>query len=75
MYNSKYLSEFTELVICLDSVNNTSDIKIGKETNMARHYNHNQSPLIKIVYSKIIFKGKIELVPMELYADGSLKKG
>ncbi len=40
---------------------------------MARHYNHNQSPLVKIVYSKVIVKGKIELVPMELYADGSLK--
>jgi hypothetical protein len=41
--------------------------------NMARQYNHNQSPLVKIVYSKVIVQGKVELVPMELYADGSLK--
>ena len=47
----------------------------AKETNMARYYNQNQSPLLKIVYSKIIVKGKIELVPLELYADGSLKRG
>lgn len=41
---------------------------------MARQYNHNQSPLVKIVYSKVIAKGKVELVPLELYADGSLKR-
>lgn len=41
---------------------------------MALRYNHNQSPLVKIVYSKAIIKGKTELIPLELYADGSLKR-
>jgi hypothetical protein len=41
---------------------------------MSWRYNHNQSPLVKIVYSKVVVKGKIELVPFELYADGSLKR-
>ena len=41
---------------------------------MARRYNHNQSPLVKIVYSKVEINGKVELVPMELYADGTLRR-
>jgi len=41
---------------------------------MARLHNQNQSPLVKIVYSKVKINGKIELVQMELYADGSLKR-
>ncbi len=41
---------------------------------MASRYNQNQSPLVKIVYSKILVKGKLELIPLELYADGSLKR-
>lgn len=41
---------------------------------MARRYNENQSPLVKIVYSKVKVNGKVELVAMELYADGSLKR-
>ena len=41
---------------------------------MASRYNHNQSPLVKIVYSKVLVKGKLELIPLELYADGSLKR-
>jgi hypothetical protein len=41
---------------------------------MARRYNQNQAPLVKIVYSKIKVNGKVELVPLELYADGSLQK-
>ncbi|WP_255519333.1 hypothetical protein [Oscillatoria sp. FACHB-1407] len=40
---------------------------------MARRYNHNQSPLVKIVYSKVVVQGKIVLVPLELYADGTLQ--
>lgn len=40
---------------------------------MANQYNQKQSPLVRIVYSKIVVNGKVELVPMELYADGSLK--
>ncbi|MDX2096915.1 MAG: hypothetical protein SFW36_03995 [Leptolyngbyaceae cyanobacterium bins.59] len=39
---------------------------------MSRNY-HNQ-PFIKIVYSQVKVNGKLELVPMELYADGSLKR-
>lgn len=41
---------------------------------MSRRYNQNQSPLVKIVYSKINLGGKVELVPLELYADGSIKR-
>jgi hypothetical protein len=41
---------------------------------MARRYNQNQAPLVKIVYSKTKVNGKVELVPLELYADGSLQK-
>lgn len=41
---------------------------------MARHYNQNQSPLVKIVYLKVEVNGKVELVPMHLYADGSIKR-
>lgn len=41
---------------------------------MARRYNNNQSPVVKIVYSKVLVNGKVELVPMELYADGSLQR-
>lgn len=41
---------------------------------MARQYNHKRSPLVKIVYSKVIVNGKAELIPLELYADGSLRR-
>ena len=40
---------------------------------MSRRQNQNQSPLVKIVYSKVTVNGKVELVPMELYADGTLQ--
>ncbi|HEY9599264.1 MAG TPA: hypothetical protein V6D33_16495 [Cyanophyceae cyanobacterium] len=41
---------------------------------MSRRYNHNHSPLEKIVYTKVNVNGKIELVQLELYADGSVKR-
>ncbi|NWF60015.1 MAG: hypothetical protein HXY43_12245 [Fischerella sp.] len=41
---------------------------------MSVRYNENNSPLVKVVYSQIKVNGKIELVPMELYADGKLKR-
>ncbi len=41
---------------------------------MSRRYNQNQSPLLKIVYSQTKVNGKVELVPLELYADGSVKR-
>jgi hypothetical protein len=41
---------------------------------MAQRYNQNQSPLVKIVYSKIKVQGKVELIPLELYADGTVKR-
>ncbi|HEY9853360.1 MAG TPA: hypothetical protein V6D28_28060 [Leptolyngbyaceae cyanobacterium] len=41
---------------------------------MSTRYNQNHSPLVRIVYSKIKIDGKVQLVPLELYADGSLKK-
>ena len=41
---------------------------------MSVRYNRNNSPLVKVVYSQVKVNGKIELVPLELYADGSLKR-
>jgi hypothetical protein len=41
---------------------------------MCRHYNHNNSPLVKIVYAKEVINGKLELIPLELYADGTIKR-
>jgi hypothetical protein len=41
---------------------------------MSRRYNHNKAPLVKIVYSKVKVNGKVELVPLELYADGTLQR-
>lgn len=41
---------------------------------MARRYNHNQAEFVKIVYSQVFQDGKLELIPLELYADGSLKR-
>jgi hypothetical protein len=41
---------------------------------MSRRYNHNNSPLERIVYTKVSVNGKVQLVPLELYADGSVKR-
>jgi hypothetical protein len=41
---------------------------------MSMRYNENQAPLVKVVYSQVKVNGKVELVPLELYADGSLKR-
>lgn len=41
---------------------------------MCYRRNKNNSPLVRIVYSKVKVNGKLELVPMELYADGSVKR-
>jgi hypothetical protein len=41
---------------------------------MARLCNQKQSPLVKIVYSKTLINGKVELIPLQLYADGSLRR-
>jgi hypothetical protein len=40
---------------------------------MARRYNNN-APLVKIVYVKEKVGERTELIPLELYADGSLKR-
>jgi hypothetical protein len=41
---------------------------------MSLRYNQNHSPLVKVVYSHVKVNGKLELVSLELYADGSLKR-
>jgi hypothetical protein len=41
---------------------------------MSRRYNENHSPLEKIVYATVNVNGRVQLVPMELYADGSVKR-
>ncbi|WP_324631473.1 hypothetical protein [Phormidium sp. CCY1219] len=41
---------------------------------MSYQANQNKSPFVRIVYSKVKVNGKIELVPMELYADGTVKR-
>lgn len=41
---------------------------------MSQRYNDRQSPLVRIVYTKVREYGKVELIPLELYADGSVKR-
>ncbi|HEY9831665.1 MAG TPA: hypothetical protein V6D26_13875 [Stenomitos sp.] len=41
---------------------------------MSTRYNQNHSPLQRIVYTKVNINGKVQLVPLELYADGSVKR-
>jgi hypothetical protein len=41
---------------------------------MSLRYNQNNAPLVKVVYTQVKVNGKIQLVPLELYADGSLKR-
>lgn len=41
---------------------------------MSLRYNKNHSPLVKIVYLKVEKNGKVELIPMELYADNTLQR-
>ena len=41
---------------------------------MSLRYNENHAPLVKVVYSQVKVNGKIELIPLKLYADGSLKR-
>jgi hypothetical protein len=40
---------------------------------MSQRYNNN-FPLVKIVYTTVKVRDRVEIVPMELYADGSLKR-
>jgi hypothetical protein len=41
---------------------------------MLPRYRTNTAQFVKVVYSKVQVNGKLELVPMELYSDGSLKR-
>lgn len=41
---------------------------------MSNQHNEKRCDFIKIVYVKETINGKTELVPLELYADGSLKR-
>jgi hypothetical protein len=41
---------------------------------MAYRRNHNGSRFVRIVYSQAEINGRTELVPMELYEDGSVKR-
>ncbi|MDF5709274.1 MAG: hypothetical protein PUP90_16815 [Nostoc sp. S4] len=41
---------------------------------MSVRYNENHPQLVKVVYSQVKVNGKIELVLLELYTDGSLKR-
>jgi peptidoglycan hydrolase-like amidase len=44
---------------------------------MSRDTNNNNDsvPFVKIVYTTVKTNGKVELVPLEWYADGSVRKG
>jgi hypothetical protein len=42
--------------------------------HMSIRYNQNNSRLERIVYAKVNVNGKVQLVPLELYADGSVKR-
>lgn len=37
-------------------------------------YNISGFPFLKIVYAKVEINGKVELVPLKLYAEGSLEQ-
>jgi hypothetical protein len=37
-------------------------------------FNSKGSPFLKIVYAQVKVDGKLELIPMELYEDGSLRR-
>jgi hypothetical protein len=41
---------------------------------MSIRYNQKNAPLERIVYTKVNINGKVQLVPLELYADGSVKR-
>jgi len=41
---------------------------------MSVRYNDKNAPLVKLVYTQIKVNGRTELVPLELYADGTLKR-
>lgn len=41
---------------------------------MSSHYSQNHAAFVKIVYVKVEVNHKVELIPMELYADGSVKR-
>ncbi len=41
---------------------------------MSSRYNENHSRLERILYTKVNVNGKVQLVPLELYADGSVKR-
>jgi hypothetical protein len=42
---------------------------------MSRNSHQNNSvPFVKVVYTTVKINGKVELVPLEWYADGSVKK-
>lgn len=39
-------------------------------------YQNNQTaaPFVRIVYSKVVINGKTQLIPLRLYADGTLQR-
>ncbi|WP_261262944.1 hypothetical protein [Laspinema olomoucense] len=41
---------------------------------MLPRYRTHTVQFVKMVYSKVQVNGKLELVPMELYSDGSVKR-
>jgi hypothetical protein len=41
---------------------------------MCVRYNNNNAQFVKVVYSKAIVNSKVELIPLELYADGTVKR-
>jgi hypothetical protein len=41
---------------------------------MSYHHNQQQPAFVKIVYTQVKVNGKLELVPMELYADGTVQR-
>jgi hypothetical protein len=41
---------------------------------MSHRDNQNPVPFVRIVYSKVVINGKTQLIPMRLFADGSLQR-
>ncbi len=42
--------------------------------NQVSTYSPNHAPFVKIVYAQETVNGKVELVPLVLYADGRLER-
>jgi hypothetical protein len=41
---------------------------------MLNYTHHQQSQFVKIVYAKQVIDGRLQLIPFELYTDGTIRR-